>query len=104
MNGTLFINEDNLVEWSGAKLASDDSYVSTGTCAWELKDSDGAQVATGSLACTDASTGTWQGTIPKTATADLVLSARYSVEVTLTSGTDDGFRKMYFKAGYHGER
>lgn len=100
----LYINEDNLIEWAAAQLASDDTYVTTGTGTWSLKNAAGTELATGSMTCTDAATGTWQGTIPKTTTTSLTRSARYSVEYTLTSGDNDGFRKIYYKAAYHGDR
>lgn len=100
----LYINEDNLIEWAGAQLASNDAYVTTGTATWSLKNSSGTELATGSLTCTDVATGTWQGTIDKASVTSLTVDAVYVVEITITSGTNEGFRRVVLKAAYHGDQ
>ncbi len=104
MSQPLYLNEDALIRWDRARLASDSSYVNAGTCTWVLKDGGGATVTSGSLAYVSGTHGRWQGAIDKLDVDDLTEGATYWLEVTLSNGSGaDGFRRVECVAQYHGE-
>lgn len=98
----LYLSEDNLIRWDRAQLASDSSYVNSGTASWELKNEDGLSLGTGILSYVATTRGRWQGAIPSTLTTTLTEGSTYSLEITLTNGAGaDGFRKIELIAEYH---
>jgi hypothetical protein len=98
----LYLNEDNLIRWDRARLASDSSYVNAGTAAWVLKDDAEAVRDSGTLDYVAGSSGRWQGTLDRTITALLVEGASYHLEITLATGAGaDGFRRIELVAQYH---
>lgn len=100
----LTIGDDVLVRLDKAKLASDGSYVNSGSGTWELFDTDGTtSLASGSLSYVASSNGRWHGTIPSTITEDLAEGSIYKLTITFTNGLGaDAYRVIYYEAGYHG--
>lgn len=102
MTQSLFINEDNLIRWDRADLASSGAFVNSGTGTWELLDADGLSLATGSMAYVASSRGRWHGTIDKADTDSLIEGATYFVGITLANGSGaDGFRRVECVAAYN---
>ncbi len=102
----VYISEDTLIEFSGMKDASDDTYINDSTGTWELSTYDngepGTSLATGSLSYVAASNGNYQGTIDKgDPSTALTEDTRYILEATVASSGRDGFRRIEVWAIYH---
>jgi hypothetical protein len=100
----LTIGEDNLVRFDKVRLASDGSYINSGSGTWELFDTDGTtSLGTGALSYVTASNGRWHGTIPSTVTDDLLEGSTYKLVLDFDNGSGaDAYRVIYYEAGYHG--
>lgn len=98
----LYINADNLIRLDNTRLASDSSYVTTGTGTWTLRNSVLTMLAQGSMSYVTGSQGRWQGTIDKVYTADLTEGVIYYLDVELGDGLGaDGFWRSEMLAQYH---
>lgn len=93
----LYISNDNTIEIDEL-LDESDAAVTSGTCTYALKDSDGDAVsgATGSLS--HVALGLWRGDLPST--VSLTNNANYSLEVTFTGSGKDAFWRVPCVAQY----
>jgi len=101
---TVFISTDNVIEWKGLQRVTDDKWVKNATVTFTLKDTDGNAItgADGvSMPYLAGSDGTYQGTLPST--VSLTEGASYYLEVTATSSSGNGFRRIQCVARYRGE-
>ena len=97
----IYINEDNLVAWDAMADGTDSSFVNDATVTYNLTDTGGTSMATGSLAYVAASSGKYQGTIQKSDAANLAAGTQYVLEVIAASSGRDGFRRLPVVARYH---
>lgn len=101
---SIYIGEDHNVEWEGARDLNAGTYLNSATVTYELKDSDGDVLDSGTLDYVASSNGDYLGVIQSTVTDDLaentVNNPFYYVEVTLSQGNYNGFRRLRFKARY----
>lgn len=100
----LTIGDDNLIRFDKVRLASDGSYINSGSGTWELFDTDGTtSLGSGSFSYVASSNGRWHGTIPSTITEDLVEGSIYKLVIDFDNGSGaDAHRVIYYEAGYHG--
>ncbi len=99
----IYISADNLVEWDGLKDASNGNYLNSATVTFTLKDSAGTAVTGASaiaMTYVALSNGKYQGTLEST--VSLTEGGKYWLEVTATSGTIVGFRRIECYATYRG--
>lgn len=96
----LYIGADMDLGYSGAVPAAGGSYLNSGTCTYELKDSDEEIVASGSLAYVALSDGNYAGVLESTVTEDLTADAPYSLEITFTQAGYNDFRRIPLRAAY----
>lgn len=95
----LYKGEDNPVVWLG--LTHKGSFINNATVAWVLKDENEATVTSGSCTNISGSDGDYEGNIEEDIA--LVIDDDYHLEVTATaSGDRIGFRRITYKAQYHG--
>lgn len=100
----IYVNEDRLIEWDGAHDSGSGTYLNTATVTAALKDSTGGVVTNAStieFTCASTVLGIYRGVIPKT--ASITAGNMYYLEITLTQGTYDGFRRIECKAVHHKE-
>lgn len=104
MSDSIYINEDNQVTWDAMKLASSGEFVNDATVTYALKDNAGTGVSggTGTLDYVSGSDGNYSAIIDKTVTTLLSEGAAYYLELTATSGSADGFRRIRYVATYQG--
>ena len=88
-----FRTNDNLIRWDGMTRASDGAYVNDATVTWSLKDSDEVELASGTLTYVTGSNGRYQGVLQSTVDIG-AKDDNIWLEVTATSGTLNGFRRI----------
>jgi|TARA_R110000765_G_scaffold358974_1_gene449227 hypothetical protein len=100
----LYINEDNPVEFRDLRNASTGELISDATLSAQVVDSSDVNVGS-AVTCSAISgeDGAYRGVIPQTALTGLTDQAFYTVELTITSGSLDGYRKPTYLAQFHGE-
>ncbi len=88
---TIYLSNDNLVEWSFMDQASDGSYVNDATVTMTLKLAGSPVSGATAVALTyvSGSNGRYQGVIPSS--VSLTAGGNYTLEITAVSGTKDGF-------------
>jgi len=96
----IYINEDNSVKVSDLRDGDNQGLINDATVTYVLKDSGGSTVGTGTLTYTSGSHGEYKAVIDKAVTAGLTEGARYYLEITMASGTRDGFRRIPLTAKY----
>lgn len=84
------------------KVRAAGEYLNSATVTWELLDSNGSQVATGSATYQTGSNGTYLGTIESTTTSGLTLNATYTLVITLSSGSINDEQRIDCVAKYRG--
>ena len=99
----IYINEDNDVVLSGVRESYSGDYVTSATVTADLKNQYGTAVASAvSLSYVSGTDGDYRGTIDKDSVASLTAGEDYYVEVTVTAGEVEGFRRVRMRAAYHG--
>lgn len=96
----LNISSTNVVTLTGLYDSVSAAYVNDATVTAVLKDSDGATVYSFSLSYVTSSNGNYRGSIPHATTATLEDGAKYSLEVTIVSGSNQLFMVEPDWAGY----
>jgi hypothetical protein len=99
----IYISSSNPVEVAGLKDKTTGSYVNSATVTFTLKNSANAAVSGATAVAMTyvvASNGKYQGTLPNT--VSLTEGAKYWLEITATSSTLVGFRRIECYATYRG--
>lgn len=98
----IYIGADMDVTYSGARIASTDAYLNTGTCTYALKTSSGAAVSggTGTLSYVASSDGDYAGVIDTIVTAALTEGSNYLLDITFVDGAYNDFRRIRLRAVY----
>jgi len=100
---TLRVNEDNNVVLSGLRYAYSGVYINSATVTAVVKTTAGAVlVASFTLSYQAGTDGDYVGVINKGDAANFTDGTSYWVEVTVTVGAYDGFRRVSATAKYHG--
>lgn len=94
----LFISDDRSISWLGAYAAG--AYLNSATVTWTLYDASLTEVATGDCTYQASSNGNYVGTIESTVTSGLTENATYFVDLALSSGSYNGYRRLVCKAQY----
>ena len=99
------ISEDLTVAIEGLRDGYDDSYLNSATVSAQLKDYSGDNVGSSvTLSYQAATDGNYKGVIDAAVTALMTESHTYYIEITITSGDYNGFRKLVGTAQYHGAK
>ena len=100
MPNVLYIGSDTTLTLTG--LSAGGSYLNSATVTYAIKTAAGAAVTggTGSYSYTAASNGDYTATVESTVTDDLTDGALYYVEVTISSGSYQDFRRIPHRACY----
>lgn len=100
---TLYVGEDNLIEWNSMQDSADDTYVNDATVTANVKDTSGNVITNGgplTLSFVAGSNGKYQGVLPNNAA--LVRGTQYYLEVDAASTGRDGKRHIPCVAAHHG--
>lgn len=109
MANVLYLNEDHTVRWDGATKTVNGtaSYLNSATVTYALKDATGTAVSggTGTLSYISSSNGNYEGTIESTVvtTSNFTEGGTCFLELTLSEGLFNGFRRLVCRVAYRGE-
>lgn len=96
------IGGDYNIEYQDAKDASDDTALTSGTCTFALKTSDGTAVSGGTGSLTHVASGSYLGILDSAITSTLTDGAQYRIEITFSQGNYNDFRRVIDVARYRG--
>jgi hypothetical protein len=103
---TIYIAEDHNAKWDGARDEESGNPLNAATIAFDLTDTAGTSLGTGTLAYVGGSAGDYLGVVQSTITATLVentvANPYYYLELTLTQGGYNAFRRLPCTARYRG--
>ena len=90
--GCIVIGGDMDIGYEGAKASRTGAYLNSGTCTYEVFDSVGTSLATGTLDYEAASNGNYYGAIPSTVTDPMTEGDFYTVVITFVDGSYNDVR------------
>jgi hypothetical protein len=101
---SFFIGDDMTVAVDGLHDCYSEEYLNAATISAQLKDSDGDALGSpGSIAYVDDSDGDYVGIVDAAATALMSENSLYHLDITITQGDYNGFRRIKDMAKYHGK-
>jgi len=105
MSGYLKIGEDNNVVLDECSNEYSGAYINDATVEAQVRETDETPVGSAvTMAYQSGTNGTYLGVISAGITGLLTRSELYYVDVTITSGLLEGFRRLERYAEYHRER